>query len=947
MKRLRKNQHSHVVTKAVPTPTSRQTLADVMKVLGMETCRLLTLSPKARSVFPDGLDLAMYASSICIVVPDGTAKELGGSAYVPVLAATLADADKIHVPCEGCVYPVQAILPWEGMTTDIAAAQVDMKAFFDTVHGIREGTKAKSKTKTVPTPTSGCVERLAASPSADWEEDLGPASPEWRLAFGRVLVGVALSRYKSQDPVFNTGRASTITSFIGNNLMVANAAAAVAEAEAKAARDRLDFVIDALGETRETMVRHNRLLFGLWKFTKREGDVDAEHATQSGLDIQLVDEDDVSHTRPLTPADLASSTLYNDVLKGLTMEDIKARQASIAANAASLKRVYEMIDVACSIPLPESETVVNDTMPEECRDLDMGGYSPQEVYDEIQANLGVVLHHINSAQNSTTAYRTALGTLLGLLKTKAEMEQMAQKDAAFLELFASPDSNTAAGAAAIITAAATLHPTSVVASGLKFTGGSELPDAVFASLKALDSTTTTMAKMMEKMKKMHKRRRRENSSKIRQDVDKYSPGTAWSSTTMIAMQVLGSVCPSTVALTTIVGTIVTHGPEVAAAAEAHFAPIGLKMSIPVADAGAGARTSHISHNNILIRVHITKPESGGPPVYTEITMKFPFTNLAVESGQKKKKKRPKSKKKGKKRGRGSVEEKEEESVVDAEADDVDPLMARGDDVPTFVSVKCPMQVCNKETVDVACWTLSRLLHKCGFWTPGPASTRSARLLTPPPVHPYNITSTTVTVKLPQSIDRAAVWRALESGYGGQTLGEEELFSGVVTTDRKEPFRGASFFEQKVSNFQSGKGCNVYVRTPIGTYRVFVYLFTNSLNSMGGSGSLINAAAMFILCAWIAQAAPSAPELNLTTEAFNPDLWRATGFSIDSVTMNAQSAKIGTVDPAVATVAPYMGAPLKTVKGPPDVPEGITPLVIAEPISIDGIFRRVASNFRAK
>lgn len=967
MKRLRTSgsgRHS-VVTKAVPKPTSRQILSDVMEVLGMQTCRLLTLSPKAPPVFPDGLDLAMYASSICVVVPDGMAKVLGGSASAPGLSATLADASKIHVPCEGCVYPAQAILPWEGMTAVIAAAQVDMKMFFDTVHVPPTSTRpnAKTKTKTVPTEISACVERLAASPSVEWEENLGPASQEWRLAFGRVLIGVALSRFKSQNPVFNTGRSSIVTSFIGNNLMVANAAAAAAEAEAAAARGRLDLIIHALGAVRKNMVQHNSLLFGLWKFAELEDEVEAGHATQSGLDIQLVNEDDASHTRPLTPADLASSTLYDDVLKGLTMEGIKVRQASIAVTAASLKKVYEMIDTACSIPLPESETTVDDTLPEECRDLDMGGFSPQEVYNEIQANLGVVLHHINSAQNNTTAYRTALGNLSGLLRTKAEMEKMAREDVAFLELFASPGSNTAAGAAAIVAAAATLHPTSVVASGsgggsgLKFTGGSELPDAVFASLEALDSATTSMAKTMEKMKKMYKRRRREYSNKIRQDVDKYSAGTAWSSTTMIAMQVLGSVCPATVALTTIVGKIVAHGPEVAAAAEAHFASIGLKMSIPVADAGAGedagagagagtdARTSHISRNNILIRVHITKPESGGPPVYTEVTMKFPFPNLAVEKNKKKKKKKPKPKSTlKKKRGRGSVEE----LVVDADADaDADPLMARGDDVATFVSVKCPMQVCNKETMGVACWTLSRLLHKCGFWTPGPESTRAARLLTPPPVHPYIITSTTVTVKLPQSIDRAAVWEALESGYGGQTLGEEELFSGVVAAERKDPFRGASFFEKRVSNFQSGKGCNVYVQTPTGTYRVFVYLFTNSLNSMGRSGSLINAAAMFILCAWIAQVAPLAPELNLTTEAFNPDLWRTAGFSIDPITMNAQSAKIGMVDPAVAAVAPYMGAPLRTGKGPSAVPEGITPLTIAEPISANDIFRCVASNFKAK
>lgn len=912
-------------------PPVAQMSHDLLDVLGLESSssRLLTLSPKATPKYPGGHDLGMYASSMTVVIPSGMVKMLGGVSYVPDLAKTLADLALVHVPCEGCVYPTHGILPWGSSTatTAVAAAQVDMKAYFDTLHG----TVSEGKTG------DEAVTRLNASPSPDGEPGLGPANAAWRLAFGRVLVGVALSRFRAQNPVFNTGRASILTRFIAENLMMANAAAAAAEAAAAAATERLGLIIKALGSTRITTVRRNKLLLQLWRQAHSD-DPDVEHKVQQDLCISLVDGEDVSHTTPATMADLTSSTLYEEVLKDLTAKNITNRRALVAAANTNLNRVYTTVNVACSIPLPPEEAEVDETVPEESRNLDTGGFSPVEVYKALTDNLRVVLYYTGAARRSTTCHRTALNNLSFLLRDKAAIEEMAQgRHVAFLDLFASPD--TGGSGDELVEEAASLHPTHVVDGVMTFTGR-ELPDAVIASLDELSTALDGMTKILSKAINTHKRRWRDFSRIQRQGDDRYQSGTAWSSMTMIAMQAMGSILPSSAALSTTLEKVVVHGARVAAEAEAHFASIGLKVSAPVVydtkmqsrqgGVGRATQTSHISGIDILVRVQIAKP--GTEPVSTDISMMFPFPNLTATKGKKKKKK-TKSKKRG--------------FVEDADAEDDDDALMKSGDVSTYVSVKCPIQVCSKDTVDVAKWILSHILFTCGFWTPGPEATRPTRLLTPPPVHPYAITSTTVTLKLPQQIDHTAVWNTMETGYGGETLGVEELFKGVVSTGSKQSFRRAGFFSQVVNNFRSGNGCNVYVRTPTGTYCVFVNIFTGSLNSTGSSGSHINAAAMFILCAWIAQAAASAPELNLTTEPFNPDLWRAAGFNMDPVTMSAHGAKIGKVEPEVTAVAPYMGTPLKTGKGATDVPATVTPFDVSEPVTANDIFKRVAGNFRAK
>jgi hypothetical protein len=151
---------------------------------------------------------------------------------------------------------------------------------------------------------------------------------------------------------------------------------------------------------------------------------------------------------------------------------------------------------------------------------------------------------------------------------------------------------------------------------------------------------------------------------------------------------------------------------------------------------------------------------------------------------------------------------------------------------------------------------------------------------------------------------------------------------------------AAFFRPYSSQFKSGNSCHVYIQTPTHVGRTFVNLFPKSLNSMGGSGAAVNAAAILLVCAWIRRAMMQAPYLDLTSEPFQPELWAAERFTTDMAT-TVGFERVGVVPESIRSINPFVGGGFREPKRDPDVPRGVTPFEVTLPVSAHAIQKRIA------
>jgi len=937
---------------------------DAVCVLGMEASkRLLTLLPKTLLPFPGDTDFVAYVSEHCVIVPSGIAGVVGIASTIPGLQAVLRDPTR-HSSRNGGVYLLEDIQAWEDAETQEAVleARDTILSEYNQAHG-RDPTTAQHRTAPVSTATTATVKdvallRLSDLPVDDAADDarlqLGLSWPAWRFAYGRVLVGVAVNRFMSQDFMFNTGETFIVNKYTVESLMMANAIERRIKASCREANYRILLIRGALAAVSRDTVEHNKLLLELWDTPEED-----LHQLQVllGIDDDEDEEDDddddddggggergLMETGLVRMPDFTKpAATYTRILEGITPEYVEKRKRTIPTMSRNLSHADKIVKAACAIQMPDAvEAEVGTERRAEA----------EEVYTAMTNTLRRALSHIQQAKQGVTKFRTELASNVdALVKESRRLKATASAHVKFLTLFATAGSG-GSGMADVAKAAAVLHPTLVTTTTtttaaspggpktvMTFRGGHELPDAVIKSLEELDIGESAARERIKCLTKTHRRRWKIHAKDIRELEDTYMPGTAWSSITMIAAQALGSVSSSAPNPCTMLGTITAVGREVMDAAEVAFADKNLKTGPLVAyDTRVKAKNrrdgegngSFINEIDISSRFTIDSETPGQPPVFTEFSIIFPIPSFEEKKKRTtKKRRRPSGAGAGAGAGAGSG--------------------PGALSVNTYVSIKCPIQVCNPSTVAVAKWVMGRLLQRCGFWAPGPESTLAVRKTEPPPIHAYTITTTTTTLTLPQQIDRGAVRQALTSGYGGARVTATELLTGIASGAKKTIGR-AGFFKAKVNSFKSGEGCMVYISTASRVYNVFVNIFKGSLNALGNSGSQINAAAMFILCAWIARAATVAPELNLTTAAFNPDLWRASSFRMDPVTMYASTAEIGTVVPEVAAAAPFMHGALTPQKATAtddaeeDRKNGITRLEIAIPVSARDVFRRVNERF---